>query len=300
MIIDIAVPRDVEPEMEQISNVFLYDIDDFVNLSEMNRKQRETEIQKAMDIIEAEVDRFSSWWQANEVKPVISSLVKKAEDIRQAQLDKTLKKLRQLSAEEQESLEAMTKAMLQKILHDPIQFLKNNTHRRDEYIRLVNELFRLDKEERALNERRLFIGSRGSKLAAVQAELVLTKLREAVPGLEASLAKITTKGDRDDDTPLDNFAQQGIFVKELEKALIDGKIDLAVHSLKDLPTEIPAVLSLAAVTARIDPRDVLVSRARKLAELGTGSKIGTGSLRRSIQLLALRNDLRNKRNTRKH
>ncbi len=147
VIIDIAVPRDVEPEIKQISNVFLYDIDDFVNLSEMNRKQRETEIQKAMDIIGAEVERFSSWWQVNEVKPVISSLVKKAEYIRQAQLDKTLKKLRQLSAEEQESLEAMTKAMLQKILHDPIQFLKNNTHRRNEYIRLVNELFRLDKEE---------------------------------------------------------------------------------------------------------------------------------------------------------
>ena len=139
--------------------------------------------------------------------------------------------------------------------------------------------------------RKIIIGSRGSKLAAVQAELVLAKLRETVPDLEASIVKITTRGDRDDDTPLDNFAQQGIFVKELEKALIDGRIDLAVHSLKDLPTEIPTVLSLAAVTARIDPRDVLVSRARKLAELGTGSKIGTGSLRRSIQLLALRNDL---------
>ena len=139
--------------------------------------------------------------------------------------------------------------------------------------------------------RKIIIGSRGSKLAAVQAELVLAKLRETVPDLEASIVKITTRGDQDDDTPLDNFAQQGIFVKELEKALIDGRIDLAVHSLKDLPTEIPAVLSLAAVTARIDPRDVLVSRARKLSELATGSKIGTGSLRRSIQLLALRNDL---------
>ena len=139
--------------------------------------------------------------------------------------------------------------------------------------------------------RKIIIGSRSSKLAAVQAELVLAKLREAVPGLEASIAKITTKGDGDDNTPLDNFAQQGIFVKELEKALIDGEIDLSVHSLKDLPTQIPAELSLAAVTTRLDPRDVLVSRARKLSELATGSKIGTGSLRRSLQLLALRSDL---------
>lgn len=147
VIIDIAVPRDVEPQVGQISNVFLYDIDDFTHLSELNRKQRETEIEKAMEIIEAEVKRFTSWWQAMEVKPVISSLVRKAEDIRQTQLDMTLKKIRHLSAEEQQSLEAMTKAIVQKILHEPIQHLKNNAHRRDDYITLVNDIFQLDKDK---------------------------------------------------------------------------------------------------------------------------------------------------------
>ncbi|MCX6010042.1 MAG: glutamyl-tRNA reductase [Chloroflexi bacterium] len=147
VIIDIAVPRDVEPQVGQISNVFLYDIDDFTHLSELNRKQRETEIEKAMEIIEAEVKRFTSWWQAMEVKPVISSLMRKAEDIRQTQLDMTLKKIRHLSAEEQQSLEAMTKAIVQKILHEPIQHLKNNAHRRDDYITLVNDIFQLDKDK---------------------------------------------------------------------------------------------------------------------------------------------------------
>ncbi len=147
VIIDIAVPRDVDTEVRHISNVLLYDIDDFSRLSEANRKRRETEIQKVTDIIESEVDRFRSWWQANEAKPVISSLVKKAEDIRQAQLNITLKKLRHLSADERESIEAMTKAMMQKMLHDPIQNLKNDSHRRDEYIRLLNELFRLNEEK---------------------------------------------------------------------------------------------------------------------------------------------------------
>ncbi len=135
--------------------------------------------------------------------------------------------------------------------------------------------------------RRITIGTRGSKLAIIQAEWVLAKLIEAVPMLEASLVKITTRGDRDSDTPLDKFAGQGIFVKELENALLDGKIDLAVHSLKDLPTEIPDRLSLAAVTARLDPRDVFVSKSGKLDELAPGSKIGTGSHRRAVQLLAL-------------
>ena len=139
--------------------------------------------------------------------------------------------------------------------------------------------------------RNITIGTRGSKLAVIQAQWVLTKLREAAPGLKASLVKITTRGDRESGTALDKFAGQGVFVKELEKALFDGDIDFAVHSLKDMPTEIPYGLFLAAATARLDPRDVLISRADKLAGLAPGSKIGTGSLRRSVQLSALRPDL---------
>ena len=147
VIIDIAVPRDVDPAVGRLSSVFLYDIDDFTHISERNRKQRETEIQKAVEIIESEVKRFASRWQAMEVKPIISSLVEKAEAIRQAQLKMTLKKLRRLSTEEQQSLEAMTEAIVQKILHDPIQRLKKDAHGRDDYIRLVTELFQLDKDK---------------------------------------------------------------------------------------------------------------------------------------------------------
>lgn len=147
VIIDIAVPRDVDPAVGRLSNVFLYDIDDFTHISERNRKQRETETQKAMEIIESEVKRFTSRWQTMEVKPLISSLVGKAEAIRRAQLKMTLKKLRRLSTEEQQSLEAMTEAIVQKILHDPIQRLKKDAHGRDDYIRLVTELFQLDKDK---------------------------------------------------------------------------------------------------------------------------------------------------------
>jgi hydroxymethylbilane synthase len=140
--------------------------------------------------------------------------------------------------------------------------------------------------------REIRIGTRGSKLALIQAEWFLTKLKETFPELKAILVKITTRGDRHSTDSLDKFAGEGIFVKELEKALLDGKIDLAVHSLKDLPTEIPEGLRLAAATARLDPRDVLISKAGKLAELAPGSKIGTGSRRRAVQLRAIRLDLR--------
>ncbi len=147
VIIDIAVPRDVDPEVRRLSNIFLYYIDDFTHISDRNRKQRETETQKAIEIIESEVKRFASRWQTMEVKPVISSLVGKAEAIRQAQLKLTVKKLRRLSTEERQSLEAMTKAIVQKILHDPIQHLKQDADERDDYIRLIAELFQLDRDK---------------------------------------------------------------------------------------------------------------------------------------------------------
>jgi glutamyl-tRNA reductase len=144
VIIDIAVPPDVESEVKKLENVFLYDIDELTRVSESNHKQRQNEAQSAIGIVDDEVERFTSYWQELEVRPVISALVKKAENIRQAQLDLTLKKLPELSTEGRARLEAMTKAIVNKILHEPIQCLKNGTVKKEEYIRLVNELFRLN------------------------------------------------------------------------------------------------------------------------------------------------------------
>jgi hydroxymethylbilane synthase len=138
--------------------------------------------------------------------------------------------------------------------------------------------------------RTIIAGTRGSRLALIQAESVAAKIREATH-LEVIISKVITGGDRSRHIPLDRMAGTGVFVKELEEALLSEQIDLAVHSLKDMPTEIPDGLCLAAVTERLDPRDVLVSRGLKLAELPPGSKIGTGSLRRAVQLGAYRPEL---------
>jgi len=144
VIIDIAVPRDVDPGVKLIKNVFLHNIDNLTETSASNRKQREGEIQRALGIIKDEVDKFTSWWQALEVRPLVSAMTKKGENIRRAQLDKTLKKLQGLSDEERDSLEAMTKAIVTKILNDPIQYLKKNPHNEQDYIQMVNELFQLN------------------------------------------------------------------------------------------------------------------------------------------------------------
>ncbi len=137
---------------------------------------------------------------------------------------------------------------------------------------------------------KIVVGSRGSQLALIQAESVAARLREVDPTLEVSISQIVTKGDRNSRTQLDQMAGVGVFVKELEEALLDGRIDLAVHSLKDMPTEIPQGLYLLAVTERLNPRDVLVSRSGSLDKLPRGARIGTGSLRRAVQLVSYRPD----------
>jgi glutamyl-tRNA reductase len=148
VIIDIAVPRNVAPAVSKIKNVFLYNIDDLTQISNLNRQQREEETRKVEKIISAEVAKFVSWWQALEVRPIVSTLMKKAEDIRRTQLNKTLMKLHRLSDEERHSMEAMTKAIITKILKEPIQYLKANANSNRDYAEIVSELFQLNREKR--------------------------------------------------------------------------------------------------------------------------------------------------------
>jgi len=133
----------------------------------------------------------------------------------------------------------------------------------------------------------LVIASRGSQLALWQARWVAAQLSAA--GHECRIEIIKTTGDKIADVPLAKVGTKGLFTKEIEEALLDGRADLAVHSLKDLPTELPEGLVLAAVPEREDPRDAVVGK--KLADLPPGAKVGTSSLRRAAQLLKLRPDL---------
>jgi len=146
VVIDIAVPRNVEPAVSQIKNVFLYNIDDLTGLSQLNRKQREDEIQQATQIVADELDKFTSWWQEFKVRPLIRALTSKAEEIRRSHFDRTVKKLPHLTEEEQYRLEMMTKAIVSKMLKDPIRYLKANGS--NNYAEMVRELFRLDEEKR--------------------------------------------------------------------------------------------------------------------------------------------------------
>jgi hydroxymethylbilane synthase len=142
----------------------------------------------------------------------------------------------------------------------------------------------------------LRLGTRGSLLARTQSGQVADALRQAHPELRIELVTISTSGDQMADRSLADAGGKGLFTKELELALLAGQIDLAVHSLKDVPVTMPLVdqtdLIIAAVPARQDPRDVLVSRAaRSLHDLKSGMKVGTGSARRRCQILQARPEL---------
>ncbi len=136
------------------------------------------------------------------------------------------------------------------------------------------------------------IATRRSALAMWQAHHVSGLLTAREPGLEVQLLELMTRGDRILDVPLAEVGGKGLFVKEIEDALLRGEAQIAVHSMKDLPAVEPPGLIIAAVPVREDPRDALVSHGKKLSELPRGARVGTASLRRSAQLQAMRPDLR--------
>ncbi len=141
----------------------------------------------------------------------------------------------------------------------------------------------------------LVIGTRGSPLALAQSNMVRAALRTAHPGLVIDLEVIRTTGDAFLDRPLADIGGKGLFTKEIEEALADGRADIAVHSMKDVPTALPPGLHIPCVLAREDVRDVLITRdsgVTRLEDLPHGARVGTASLRRAAQALARRPDLR--------
>ena len=139
----------------------------------------------------------------------------------------------------------------------------------------------------------LKIGTRGSKLALAQSQWVKEKIEARNPDLMVELVTIKTTGDKILDSPLNKIGGKALFVKEIEEALLKKTVDLAVHSMKDVPAEIPEGLVLSTFPEREDPRDAFISiRYQALEDLPQGAKVGTSSLRRAAQLLAMRPDLR--------
>jgi len=144
-----------------------------------------------------------------------------------------------------------------------------------------------------MKAQKIVIGSRGSQLALWQANWVKSELERLHSNTDIDIRIIATSGDKIQDVPLAKIGGKGLFVKEIEEALLANEIDLAVHSMKDVPTELPTELGISVITKRENPLDALISKnGEKLADLPQGATIGTSSLRRSSQLLKYRDDFK--------
>jgi hydroxymethylbilane synthase len=153
------------------------------------------------------------------------------------------------------------------------------------------ELF-LSRKKWGYGMRTIQVGSRKSKLALIQSGMVIKSLSSKSDHFSFAIQHIVTKGDRILDVTLSKIGGKGLFVKEIERALLEGSIDFAVHSMKDMPAELPQGLEIASIPLREDPHDVLITREHKsLEELSLGAVVGTSSLRRAAQILNLRPDL---------
>lgn len=141
-------------------------------------------------------------------------------------------------------------------------------------------------------KRKVTVGTRGSKLALVQTEIAIKALRSYYPDCDFQIKVIRTSGDNLWDRPLYEMEGKGFFIKEIEEALLSGEIDIAIHSMKDVPSEVTKGLKIAAILKRDDPRDAFVSfEYENLDKLPPDSRVGTSSLRRRIQIMNLRNDI---------
>ena len=326
--IDIAVPRDVDPLMNKLDGIFVYDIDDLQQVAVSHMEERSRQAIDAEALIADEVERFHQRQRTVNVAPAIVALQQQAEEIRIAEIERIHSRLGTLTAEQLAAVEALTRGLVNKFLHPPMPALKQaaregdsakldalceewsvsaaatgrncrKPHRarprrhRTERQRLATATTEPGKREPGESRgppMKLRIGSRGSQLALWQANHIAELLR--VQGHDVEIEIIKTTGDRLQEVTFAEVGSKGMFTKEIEEALADSRIDLAVHSLKDLPTELPAPFALAATPPRVDPRDVFVSvNYASLAELPRGARVGTSSQRRRAQLKALRRDI---------
>lgn len=298
-IVDIALPRDVEPSCAEIEEVHLCNLDDLQQAVARNLSHRHEEVAEVTRMVEHETEGFLRDLAGRRAVPAIRRLREHFESLRREELERA--RGRGMTEESARLLETFSRNLMRKLLHQPTRRLHEMAAdgRDSGELEKCLALFGLEapgetaveETSKEAPERTLLrLGTRGSELALAQAEGVAEDLRRAWPDLEVRVEILRTAGDRLQDRALSSFGGRGIFTRELEEALLEGRIDLAVHSLKDLPARLPAGLTLACPPRREDPRDCLVGPP--LSELPPGARVGTGSPRRRTQLLALRPDLR--------
>ncbi len=338
LMIDIAVPRNINPSVADVAGYHVFDLDSLKKQIDTVITHRKEAMPDARDICKEMLADFVSWcFHHQAMQPAIHAILDTFENIRQQEIERHVHRFVDADLKQ---LDRITKSIMQKVLAVPVVRLKNVGPDNIDYvngIKLLQTLFArtscegpdlkqlnhsklmldaishpeaaslaslaacpFDENEssvqtRTKNEnvdRVLNLGTRGSALALWQANHVQSLLEKA--GFEVEQEHITTRGDQILDKPLAQIEGKSLFTKELDVAIVDGRIDFAVHSLKDLPSELPEGLYLAAISPRENPFDAFVAHPDfegNLEDLPEGAIIATSSLRRTAQLKAWRPDL---------
>lgn len=289
LLIDFGLPRNFNPALKSFDNVFLYDLDDIKQMTYEGLLKRYDEIPKVKEIIREEEDKFSDWFYQRKASPVIEAYWKGLLDTKEEELKWLLPKMGQLNQDQEKLLERFAHRLIRKVSKKPLEEVNNfaqNLHHQDNPINTVKKVFDLEDIDIFVPKKRVIVGTRGSKLALTQTHWMIEKLRAADPQVEYVTKVIRTSGDDG------NIDTMGAFTTAIQRALLDAKVDIAVHSYKDLPIENVDGLTMGAISEREDIRDVLISKSgKKLKDLPKGAIIGTGSLRRQIQIQQLRPDM---------
>lgn len=289
LFIDFGVPRNFNPDLKNHNNISLYDLDDIKRITYDGLLKRYNEIPQARQIVNEEVNWFMVWLKNRKVAPVIEAYWNNLEDIRDEEIKWLLPKLGNIDEHQREVLMRFTHRLLRKISNPTIDGIKNiaqNLHEKENPINTAKHILDVDNVDIFVPKKKIVVGTRGSKLALTQTNWIVDQLKAVQPDYEFETKIIRTSGDDGD------ISVVGAFTSALQRAMLAGEIDIAVHSYKDIPTEVVNGLRVIPVTERKDVRDAFISKSgKKLIELPSGAVIGTGSLRRSTQLQQIRPDL---------
>ena len=284
-LIDIAVPRNIEPTVNDLDNVFLYDIDDLQEVVNANLRERMKEADHAEEHRRRGSGAHDGAPQSRtRSRPPSSACRSSWSGSAWARSRRCAASFGPLTPQQEEALEALTRGIINKIAHGPISELRNHAGKpegapRDRRHPKGVSTFRTDMQMHARHRIARF--ATRAVAGALGAAALCRQL-----GSESRIEIIKTTGDKITDVPLAKVGTKGLFTKEIEEALLDGRADLAVHSLKDLPTELPEGLVLAAVPEREDPRDAIVGK--QLDESAAGREGGNqfAAARRAIAAAA--------------
>lgn len=289
LLIDFGLPRNFNPHLKKIENIHLYDLDDIKKMTFDGLLKRQDEIPQVKKIITEEVDKFTEAFYQRKAAPIIEAYWNGLNETKDEELRWLMPKLGELTGEQERLIEKFAHRMIRKISKKPIEQvheMAQNLHLTDNPINTVKKVFDLDEVELFVPKRRVIIGTRGSKLALTQTTHIIEQLKKLDPQIEYVTKVIRTSGDDG------NIEVMGAFTSAIQRALLSNKVDIAVHSYKDLPIEQVPGLMIGAISEREDVRDALLSSSGKtLRELPEGAVIGTGSLRRQIQIKQIRPDL---------